>query len=641
MKDTYTVRVLKIDLTTEDVSLDEIGTSEALKFFGGRGLASCLLFRSTTKETDPFGEENPLIFAPGVLVGTCVPTAGRATVVSKSPATGMFMKCSMGGHWGAGLRHAGYDVLIVRGKASRPTLLTVTNTGVQFRNASTYWGLDVREATSKIEADLAIPEVDIACIGPAGERLSRIAAISCSYYHVAARGGLGAVMGSKNLKAIAVHGRVPVKVADPERFWAVSEQARTSVANTGRCKFYGEYGTAGVVVGANAMEALPTQNFRAGSVPDAYGISGQCLAEQNYLVRRESCMACSIMCKRYSATRNAYPGSEAGGPEYETLAALGSGCMLMDTDAVLKANELCNILGLDSISAGSVIQWAFECAERGVLPPEIDDGVGGRVSLKWGDAHAVHTLIEMIAYRRGLGDVLAEGVRRAAQTVGGDSWKWAVEAKGLEQSGVETRMAKAYALAFATNPRGPDHLYGQPMAEFGFSPEGRALVRRLAGDEKFANPIITDHKPKLVAWHEECFAMTDSLGLCSRATLSTYAITPAMMAEMLSAALGVEMTEDGMHEIARRVINLERAFNMREGARRRDDRLPWRVMNEVLPNSKGIRAINSEEELGKMLDEYYELRGWDRETGVPKASTLRDLGLDEVVTDLGLTATDS
>ncbi|MCR4401545.1 MAG: aldehyde ferredoxin oxidoreductase family protein [Firmicutes bacterium] len=626
--------VLRVDLSQRCTSVERLPLQDAVRFLGGRGLASRILFSETGRGSDPLGDEAVLVFAPGHLTGTCAPTAGRTTVVGKSPATGLFMKSSMGGHWGAGLKFAGYDILVVRGTASRPTYLLITDTVVQFGDASHYWGLDVRETSRRMAKELAMPDVDVACIGPSGENNVKLAGIMCTYYHAAARGGLGAALGAKNLKAIAVRGHTPMRLADPARFWDVSEQVRRRIVATGRCKFYGKYGTAGVVVGTNEMEALPVQNFRRGYMENAYSISGQCLTEKGYLVRRESCFACPIACKRYSAAREKHPGSEAGGPEYETVAAFGAGCLLEDMDDNLRANELCNILGLDSISTASVIQWAFESAERGVVPEYVDDGRGGRIRLAWGDADAVLALIEMIAYRRGFGDVLADGVRAAAQKVGGDSWRWAVEAKGLEQSRVETRMAKAYALAFATNPRGPDHLYGQPMAEFGFSPEARDLVRRLTGDAKYADPVITDHKPKLVAWHEECFAMTDSLGLCSRATLSTYAITPAMMAEMLSAATGLEVTEDEMHQAARRVINLERAFNAREGAGRKDDRLPWRLMHEELPNSRGIKAVNSEEELGTMLDEYYDIRGWDRDKGIPKASTLVSLGLGDVASAL-------
>ena len=377
----------------------------------------------------------------------------------------------------------------------------------------------------------------------------------------------------------------------------------------------------------NELKALPNENFKKGYLSDAYQISGQCLTEQGYLVRRESCFACNISCKRYTQTKDKYLGSAAGGPEYENLGSLGAATLVVDMDANLRANELCNIMGLDAISAGSSIAWAMETAAHGLIPDTFEDPETKKlIKLEWGNPEALLALIVMIAKRQGLGDLLAEGVRSASKEVGGDSWKWAVQAKGLEQSNVETRNAKAYALAFATNPRGPDHLYGQPMAEFGFSPEGRALIKKLTGDEKNAVPTITAFKPEVVKWHENCFAMTDAMGLCSRATLSTYAITIEMMARMFEAATGIPMDEEEFELAAERIITLERACNVREGFDRSGDKLPYRIMNEPVENPDGSASVNSAEEMGAMLDRYYELRGWSND-GKPLKATLDALGL--------------
>lgn len=350
-------------------------------------------------------------------------------------------------------------------------------------------------------------------------------------------------------------------------------------------------------------------------------------------MRWESCYGCTLSCKRYTKTLKKYPGSESGGPEYEAISVFGGGCELPDMDACLRANDLTNQYGLDCISAGACIQWAMECAERGVLPDTFTDpGTGKTYSLAFGEPEGMLALIDMIAYRRGLGDLLAEGVKKAAEVVGHDSWKWAIEAKGLEQSRVETRNSKGYALSFATNPRGPDHLYGQCMAEGGGSPEMRDIIKKITGDEKYANRELTDKRAEIVEWHENAFTMTDALGYCSRATLSTYAILPEDMANMYEAATGIPMSEEEMTEASKRIVNLERSFNMREGVRREADVLPWRLMHEPLerPGNQGM-AMNSPEELGMMLDEYYKLRGWD-ETGLPTRETLTKLGLDEIIT---------
>ncbi len=585
-----------------------------------------ILARDLPPGADALSSDNLLIFAPGALCGTYAPTAGRTTVVSKSPATGLFFKASTGGQWGPQMRYTGYDLLVVKGEAERPAYLVITDQGVTIEDASGYWGLDVRETTRRMTEDLNIPGVSIACIGPGGERRLKFASVMCSTWHAAARGGLGAVMGAKNLKAIAVAGTTPAKVAQVAAFERACQRAREAIAANLRCKFYGDYGTAGVILGVNETDTLPSYNFQQGHLPDAYCISGQSLTKDGYLVRRESCAACTISCKRYTRTKTWNAGAEAGGPEYETLAALGSGCGVTDMDVVLKANELCNLYGIDTISTGSIIAWAMECFEKGILKPADVEGL----ELTWGNRDAITGLIELMVARRGFGDVLAEGVRYAAQKLGHDSWKWAIEAKGLEQSGVETRMAKAYALAFATNPRGPDHLYGQPMAEMGYTPEARALVKKIAGDEKYAKSFLVEKKPELVRWHEDVFAMTDSLGLCSRATLSTYAITPEMMGEMFSAYTGVTVSEEKMFEAAQRIIALERTFCVQEGGGREKDKLPWRVMHEERPSKMGP-ACNSPEEIGKMLDRYYELRGWDVATGRPTKKLLVDLDLGHFV----------
>lgn len=623
-------RALHIDLTSQQHWVEEFGESYVKKYLGSRGIASYILYRDVPAGCDPLGDDSLLIFSPGLLTGTSAPTAGRTVVQGRSPATGTFIKSSMGGHWGAEFHYTGYDILVLHGRSPEWINLVITDSIVKFLCAADYIGLDTRQTTSKLVDEMKTPGLSVSCIGPAGENLVKIAGIMCDIYHTAARGGLGAVMGSKKVKAIGTTGRKPLEVCDVERFLEVAEEARQSIDSNGRCQFYKEYGTAGVIMSVNESNALPNENFRRGYLKDAYKISGQCLTEQGYLVRRESCFACNISCKRYTETKHKYPGSAAGGPEYENLGSLGAATLVVDMDANLRANELCNIYGLDTISVGSAIAWAMETASHNLLPSTIQDpDTGKAIRLEWGSCEALHALIVMIAKRQGLGELLAEGVKRASEKVGGDSWKWAVQAKGLEQSNVETRNAKAYALAFATNPRGPDHLYGQPMAEFGFSPEARALVKTLTGDEKNAVPTITDYKPEIVKWHENCFTMTDAMGVCSRATLSTYSITVEMMAELFQAAAGIPMSVEEFDEAAERVINIERACNVREGFDRKADTLPHRIMSEPLENPDGSASVNSPAEMDALLDRYYELRGWSNE-GKPLRATLDRLGLQDV-----------
>jgi aldehyde:ferredoxin oxidoreductase len=379
----------------------------------------------------------------------------------------------------------------------------------------------------------------------------------------------------------------------------------------------------------NELGVLPTRNFQSGHFEDAYKLSGQYLVEAGYLKRRMSCYSCPVACHRYTEVdEGKYAGTYSGGPEYETLAVFGAGCGISDTEAVLKANELCNLYGLDTISTGSVIQWLIESNTRGVLSEGQLDGL----KLEWGNAETTLELIRRIAYREGVGDLLAEGVRAAASEVGRGSEKWAIEAKGLEQSRVETRSAKAYALAFAVNPRGPDHLHSQPIAEFGIRPLGVDLIERITGSRDYANPYITDKRAEIVVYHEDWYAAVDSLGLCTFPTTADFAISPEVMAGLLSAAVGAEISEDEMLEAGRRIVTLEKSFNVREGATRADDRLPWRLMHEENPDREG--AINSPEELNKMLDEYYALHGWDQETSWPTRETLESLDLSGVADEL-------
>ncbi|NYB73343.1 aldehyde ferredoxin oxidoreductase family protein [Sedimentibacter hydroxybenzoicus DSM 7310] len=624
--------VLHVNLEDKSHFTEVFNEEDMKKYLGGRGIASLILYRDVPKNTDPYGQDNILVFAPGTLVGTNAPTAGRTTVIGKSPATGLFMKANMGGHWGAELKYTGYDALVIHGNSKEWVNLVITDNEILFESADCYLGLGVQETTEQIEEKYKdMPGISVCCIGQSGENLVKYAGIFNSMYNTAARGGLGTVMGAKKIKAISCYGRTGIRLHDTKKYLEVVEYVQQKIKNIGRCTYYKEYGTAGGMIGLNESGTLPVRNFQAGNMDNVYDISGQAIMEQGNFLRWESCFGCTISCKRYCKTTTKYIGTESGGPEYETISVFGAGCEVVDMDACLRANYLTNVYGLDCISTGAVIQWAMETAENGLLPNKFTDPATGiEYNLEFGNAEAMLILIDMIAFRRGIGDLLAEGVKIASERVGGESWKWAVESKGLEQSRVETRNSKAYALAFATNPRGPDHLYGQPMAEGGFSPEMRAIIKHITGDEKYAVPGSTEMKPEIVVWHEESYVMTDALGFCSRATLSTYAILPEDMAMLFESGTGIKMSEDDIFESARRVINLERSFNMREGVRRASDTLPWRLMNESIKNPKGDRSMNSTEELNNMLDQYYIIREWD-ETGLPLLGTIKKYGLDTII----------
>ena len=641
-------KLLHVNLTTGQIAPKPLVERKVLKYLGARGFNARLLWDLLPPGADPLGPKNLLIFGTGTLTGTSAPTSGRTTVSCKGPATGLYLKTSVGGHWGAELKFAGYDYLVIEGRAAKPVYLVILDGAVEIRDAAELWGKDVRETTRAIEHALGDPEVQVACIGPAGENRVLFASIMMNYYNAAARGGVGAVMGSKNLKAVAVRGHGKIRVARPQEFRkAIMESIEASYQDFSAKTSY-LYGTSASVAVINELGSFPSFNFRSGRIDNAEKISGPYLVEAGYLKRRMGCNACIFSCHRYCEVASGpYTGAYGGGPEYETMSALGAGCGSVDVELVIKANELCNLYGMDTISAGSVVQWAMESYERGVITEKDTGGV----KLEWGSREAILSLLEQVALHKGFGARLGGGVRRAAKSVGKGSEKWAVEAKGLEQSRVETRTAFGYALAFAVNPRGPDHLHSQVLAEFGTRPGGRALVAKITGHERYAFPRTLEKRADIVRWHEDCYAVTDAVGLCSFATTARYGVTPELLARMLSAATGIDFFESESLLLAgRRIVNLEKAFNVREGATREHDCLPHRLMNEVLPQTSAKdddrskaapdrpspvkESINSRAYLDRMLDEYYELHGWEKTTGLQRCKTLGDLDLGDVAAEL-------
>jgi aldehyde:ferredoxin oxidoreductase len=624
-------KILRVDLTSGRTWAEPVEPRLTREFIGSRGVNARLLWDLVKPGTDPLGPENALIFGAGLLSGTEAPCSGRTTVTCKSPATGFYLKTNGGGSWGAELRFAGWSHVVVTGRADRPVYLWIDGDTVEIRDATAVWGCDVRETDARLKTELGDEDLQVACIGQGGERLVRFAGVMFSVYHAAARGGAGAVMGSKNLKAIAVRGLGEVKPAEPAAFHDAAVRVKRALLAESGAQGLGQYGTAGSMTPLNELHILTAQNFRKSSLPDVSSLTGSHLVEGGYLKRRVACFSCVFGCHRYSEVDGGpYAGAYAGGPELETLNALGLGCGVLNIEAVIKANELCNLYGLDTISTGSVIQWAMECHEREVLSPEEADGL----DLSWGSEAAVLELVRRIAFREGLGDLLAEGVKRAAERVGKDSYQWAVEAKGLEQSRVDTRNAKSYALAFAVNPRGADHLHTETFAEFGLSEEARATIARITGDARYASPHLTEKRAEIVRWHEDVYAVTDALGFCAFTSTALYGVKPADLAELFSAAIGELVSEEEAMALGRRIVTLEKAFNVREGATRADDRLPWRLRHEPAGRPRG-EGRNSPEELDGMLDRYYELHGWDKATSWPTAETLARLGLGEVAAELG------
>ncbi|MHA2188478.1 MAG: aldehyde ferredoxin oxidoreductase C-terminal domain-containing protein, partial [Candidatus Thorarchaeota archaeon] len=466
-------------------------------------------------------------------------------------------------------------------------------------------------------------------IGPAGEKLVRASSIQCSLYHAAGRGGGAAVMGKKNLKAVSVKGTKPVRVKDPKKFAEVAKEMRDLLKADSGAQGLHEFGTAGSIGAVNELHAFPGKNWQTGYTENVHPISGQALNEKGYLKRRVACFGCTIGCHRYSVIESGpNAGIASGGPEYETFGALGNGPGIIDTEGVLLLNELCNRIGLDTITAGTVVQWAIESYKRGVLTKEDTDGL----ELDWGKIDETYKAVEKLALRDGkLGDLLGDGLKIATEKIGQDSFKWAIiNAKGLEQSNVETRSAKAYALAFAVNPRGNDHLMTETFAEFGASPESIDVIEKVTGDKKYAHPHTIEKRAEIVRWHEDCYEITEALGFCVFTSTAAYGVNPDNMTRMYEAATGISMTEDEMMLTGRRVCTLEKVFNITRGATREHDNLPWRLMNEGADSGPLKGETNSQEELDTMLDQYYQLHGWDLETSWPTRETLEMLNMKDV-----------
>jgi aldehyde:ferredoxin oxidoreductase len=621
-----------IDLSTKKVSLQPLDSSLTTAFLGGRGLGAALLFRHIANPNEPFAPENPLIFAVGPFTGTPWPTGARYHVTFHSPLTGIYGYANGSGFFGPALRRAGYQALVITGCAERPVYLEVTPEGIAIRPAEHLWGLGTVATHEALETNGA----RVACIGPAGERGVRIAAIINDRGRAAARCGGGAVMGSKNLKAIQVRGRSEENLPPP--FLEQARRAFAKVRDHPNVVGLRDWGTVVLIKPKNQSGDLPARNHQLGQVPWAERVDAQAIARYTY--QTKACFSCPIRCSRLTRIENGPYAGELEGPEYETTDALGPMCWISEPEVIIRANRMCNDFGLDTISTGVVIAFAMECHERGLL--HSDD-----LSLEWGDANTVLGLIERIARREGLGDLLAEGVRRAAERIGGNAPHYAMHVKGMELPRQEPRIAKGFGLGHATSNRGADHLYALPTIDLAGNLEA---ARHLFPAEIVPQLMETDneaYKPDLVVFTEHYCAVSDALGICKFSTAETYALYPEDLAAGLSALWEREISSAELLRAGERIVNLERLYNVRLGLSRADDRLPTRFLTEPLEIyaftrdevTGEIRASPEPLHIGRlhdfeaMLDRYYSLRGWDK-NGIPTPETVRRLGLEPWISSL-------
>ena len=583
-------QILDIDLTTGSTTTRPLDMEMARLFLGGRGLGARLMWDLVGPGVAPLSPENALIFANGPLTATGYQTSNRFTVSTKSPLTETLIDANSGGFWGVQFRKTGYAALVVRGRAEKPVWIEIKQDRVTLQDASELWGMRVLKTTQKLDQDKN--RRNVLCIGPAGENLSRIASIMNDGERSLARGGAGAVMGSKNLKAIVVEGNVKPDVVDLERFKFMLYEARKLLAASPlTSQALPEFGTAMLMNIINEIGALPTRNNQQTHFEHAAAISGEELAEK-YLVRKTACWACPIACTRISRAQNV----ESEGPEFETAWAFGAQCGIDDLEAIIEANHLCNDLGLDAISAGSTIACAMELSDKRYLESD----------LRFGRADLLAPTLEDMAYRRDLGAYFAEGSLRLATHFGASELSMTV--KGLELPAYDPRGMQGQGLLYATSNRGGCHL------------RGNMLGLEVLGIPKLIDRFQVQGKSSFVILHQNISAAVDSLVLCKFMNLG---VAEEYFARVLTAVTGVPYATGDLIKIGERIWNLEKLYNLREGFTRSDDTLPPRLLSEAVPDgpSKGWVV-----HLEPMLQEYYRTRGWD-EDGVPKKQKLDELGL--------------
>jgi len=618
-------RMLRVDLTKRKTSVEELSPDLFRDYLGGRGINVRYLLEELSPKVDPYAPENILFISAGCLSGTIAPASSRLTVSSKSPETMLYCKTTSGGHFAPELKLAGYDGIIVTGAADAPVYLSIKDDKVEIRDARHLWGHDVRETDSMLKKETGDPKISSLCIGPAGENLVRYSAVMVNIYRCASRCGMGGVMGSKRLKAVVVRGTRSLRVSNPEKFKTIAYEARSSLKeDQDRWYRYFLFGTQRGLVWANEAGFNPTRNFQTGYINDAYKVGGEYIRER-YQVRETGCGSCVINCGTYyEMEESPYGEAYSEGPEWETCNSFGARLGCVDTQWLLKANEFANINGLDISSLGNIVGFAMELYEKGIITKKDTDGL----ELSWGNTRAIMELFKKIVKREGFGKLLGESIITIAKTIGKNALDYAIHVKGLGLTSCDSRLTKAYALAFAVNPRGGDHLHTEIICQFGATPEHVDIAKRVSGSSDGARPLSVEGKAKMVKYHEDYVCASDSLGICFFHSLSSHRVTPEIMAKLFEYATGIPMSVGQLEKAGERILTMERIFNIREGMDREDDTLPLRMFEEEIPDGPSKGLTITREELESMLVEYYKLHGWDAEKGIPLKETLKALSIE-------------
>jgi aldehyde:ferredoxin oxidoreductase len=588
-----------------------------------------LLYNHLKPGTDPLGPDNVLTVSAGLLVGTLASASARTHIGAKSPLTGLIGSSNMGGFFAPELRWAGFDHLVIKGKADGPVYLWIHDGEIEIRDASHLWGEDIPATQALIQEELGDPEIKALCIGLAGENLVRFANVMTGVKNAAGRTGMGAVMGSKNLKAIAVRGTMDLAIRFPEDALEYNAQLIEHIGSTKFAQIMQKWGTMFIYGVTNTTGLVRVQNFQ---LNQQVGGDIECEHIEEYSLGTEGCYGCIIHCRhKYMIREGQYAGTYAEGPEYTSQGAFGMEVGCNNFETILVGNHLVNKYGLDTLETGSLIAWAMELYEKGILTDVDTDGL----RLEWGNDEAVLEMIVRIAERKGLGGILAEGPLRAAEMIGQDSLKYCIQVKGMSNLHSDERPTPSLALGIATSSRGSDHLRSRPAIDLYHLPE--PLLRKIYGGPKpYDGPLSSDYtsyegKARMVQWQEMMYEAIDCVGVCKYHTifLSPNLIAFDELSKLIYNNTGLEFTPEEIWDIADRAYTVERLFNIREGLTRADDWLVDRYFDEPTPIGLPVARGKclDRQRFSQMIDEYYELHGWD-EGGVPLPETLKKLGLD-------------
>jgi len=619
----YHGKILHLDLTKEIFHIEEPGDDFYRKYLGGSALGLYYALKEIPPKANPLGSENTLVLALSVLTGVPISGQSRMTAVAKSPQTGTIGDSQCGGFWPAEMKFAGYDALIIKGKSPKPVYLWLHDGKAELRDAGHLWGKETGEVETTIRQELDDRRIEVLQCGPAGEKGVRFAGLINMCSRANGRTGMGAVMASKNLKAVAVRGKARPDSADKSR---VQELARWGVNNLEESAVIGLslLGTAELVPFQNETGGFPTRNFNSGVFDDFMAISGQRMNE-TLVKQRTTCFGCAVRCKReVEVTEGPYPvDPRYGAPEYETVSTFGSYCCINDLKAIAKTNEICNRYGVDTISCGATIAWAMECFEAGILTEKDTNGI----PLKFGNAAAMVKMTEMIAKREGFGDILAEGSARAAKVIGQGSEDFLITIKNKELPAHMPQVKRSLAIIYAVNPFGPDHMSSEH--DESYDPE-LGFHERLA-ELGLNNPRLSqamDKEKVRFAFRTQCFySMMDSLNVCHFVFGPGWQLYgPTQLTELVNAVTGWDVTLDELMTVGERRINMMRAFNVRERIDQKEDVIPKKLTIPLKGGPTDGAAI-TEDQFHKAREIYYEMAGWDKATGTPSEKKLGDLGL--------------